>query len=100
MIAVRARCFPSGWKTIGARTIRSGRSMSLSMSLIWPISALAASSRRRQEGRPLSSCDAVEDLRLRIPQWGAVEPASGAGVPAQHRAGLADRPPDAGLQDP
>ena len=38
-------------------------------------------------------------LRLRIPQPGAIEPAFGAGVPAQHRVGLADRPPDAGLQD-
>ena len=28
-----------------------------------------------------------------------VEPTPGAGVPAQHRAGLADRPPNAGLQD-
>src|SRR5271155_4058450 len=47
----------------------------------------------------LSSGDIVEDLRLRIPQPGAVKPASGAGVPAQHRTGLADRTPDAGLQD-
>src|SRR4051812_4515458 len=50
-------------------------------------------------GRRLPSGDAVEDLRLRIPQSGAVEPASGAGVPAQPRTGLADRPADAGLQD-
>src|SRR5216684_4168706 len=41
----------------------------------------------------------LKDLRLRIPQSGAVESASGAGVPAQHRIGVADRPPDAGLQD-
>ena len=47
----------------------------------------------------LPSGDAVEDLRLRVPQSGAVEPAAGAGVPAQHRVGLADRSPDAGLQD-
>src|ERR1700730_17040105 len=33
-------------------TIRSGRSMFLSMSLIWPGWALAASSQRRREGRP------------------------------------------------
>ena len=32
----------------------------------------------------LSSGDAVEDLGLRIPQSGAIEPALGAGVPAQH----------------
>src|SRR3954465_15798392 len=32
-------------------------------------------------------------------KWGAVEPASGTGVPAQHRVGLADRPADARLQD-
>src|SRR5438034_6511922 len=51
----------------------------------------------RKAGLP--SGDVVEDLRLRIPQSGAVEPASGAGVPAQHRTGLADRPADAGLQD-
>jgi hypothetical protein len=30
----------------------------------------------------LPSSDVVEDLRLRIPQSGAVEPAPGAGVPA------------------
>jgi hypothetical protein len=41
--------------------------------------------RARGDGKAgLSSCDAVEDLRLRIPQSGAVEPAPGAGVPAQH----------------
>src|SRR3954462_5933025 len=51
-------------------------------------------------GRPaLSSGDVVEDLHLRIPQSGAVEPASGTEVPAQHRVGLADRPADARLQD-
>jgi hypothetical protein len=59
--------------------------------------ALAVLSRRRQEGRPIG--DVVEDLRLRIPQSGAVEPTPGAGVPAQHPGGLADRPPDAGRQD-
>ena len=32
-------------------------------------------------------------------QSGAVEPTPGAGVPAQHRVGLAHRPPDAKLQD-
>src|SRR5712672_1728204 len=52
MTGVRALCFPSGWMTIWARTIRSGRSMSLSMGLIWPDLVLAASSQRRQEGRP------------------------------------------------
>lgn len=36
---------------------------------------------------------------LRIPQSGAIEPAFRTGVPAQHRTGLADRAPDAGLQD-
>ena len=33
------------------------------------------------------------------PQSGAVEPAPGTGMPAQHRTGLADRPLDARLQD-
>src|ERR1700716_2047518 len=51
----------------------------------------------RKAGLP--SGDAVEDLRLRIPQSGPVEPAPGAGVPAQHRVDLADRSPDAGFQD-
>ena len=32
----------------------------------------------------LSSGDVAEDLRLRLSQSGAVEPAPGAGVPAQH----------------
>ena len=45
---------------------------------------------------PLGSPQA---LHLRLSEPGAVEPAAGAGVPAQHLAGLADRPPDAGLQD-
>src|SRR5260221_8891092 len=35
MIAARALCFLSGWMTIWAMTIRSGRSMSSLMSLTW-----------------------------------------------------------------
>ena len=38
-------------------------------------------------------------LKICVPQSGAIEPALGAGVPAQHRVGVADRPADAGLQD-
>jgi hypothetical protein len=49
----RARCFPSGWKTICRKIIRSGRSMFLSMGLIWPGWALAVLSQRRQESRPI-----------------------------------------------
>ena len=42
---------------------------------------------------------AAEDLHLRLPQPGAVEPAPGARGAAQRRADVADRPPGAGLQD-
>jgi hypothetical protein len=53
--------FPSGWMTIWARTIRSGRSMCWSMSLTWPSSALTELSRRRQEASgPLSD---ISDLQ-------------------------------------
>ena len=45
--------FPERLDEYLARTILSGRSMSLSMSLIWPNSALTVSSRRRREGRPI-----------------------------------------------
>ena len=43
--------------------------------------------------------DDAQDLHLRLPQPRAVEPAAGAGVPAQYRADLADRAAGAGLQD-
>src|SRR5205823_1808293 len=83
---------------IWPRIIRFEQSICLSMSLIRPGRASAASS--QGDGKAgLSSCDAVEDLRLRIPQSGAIEPTPGERMPAQHRVGLADRPPDAGLQD-
>ena len=36
MTAVRARCFPSDWKTICPRIIRSERSMFLSSVRAWP----------------------------------------------------------------
>ena len=52
------------------------------------------------DGTPrLSSRDAAEDLPLRLSQPHPVEPAPGARDAAQHRADVADRPPDAGLQD-
>src|ERR1700694_1883450 len=70
---------------------------SLSMSLIWPSRALAALSQRRKAVLP--SGDVVEELHLWIRQSGAIEPAPGAGVPAQHQVGLVDRPSDAGPQD-
>jgi len=73
------------------------RSMSLSMSLIWRGSAW----RRRAGGDRKPAYHPATLLKIYIydTQSGAVESASGAGVPAQHRIGVADRPLDAGLQD-
>src|SRR3984957_14091756 len=45
------------------------------------------------------SFDASEDLPLRLSQSHPVEPAARTGDPTQHRAHVADRPTDAGLQD-
>jgi hypothetical protein len=45
--------FPERLDDYLAEDNRSGRSMFLSMSLIWPGWALAVSSRRRLEGRPI-----------------------------------------------
>ena len=51
-------------------------------------------------GRPgLSSRHPAQDLHLRLSQPRPLQPPPGAGDPAQPRADLADRPPDAGLQD-
>ena len=47
----------------------------------------------------LSSCDASEDLPLRLSQSHPVKPAARTGEPTQHRADVADWPTDAGLQD-
>jgi len=64
----------------------------LSMNLIWQGSALAVLSQRQQEtGLPFG--DVVEDLIYGYLNSGAIEPRPGAGVPAQHRVGVADRPP-------
>ena len=51
-------------------------------------------------GRPAyHPCDAAEDLHLRLPEPHPVQPPAGARGAAQCRADLADRAPDAGLQD-
>ena len=47
----------------------------------------------------LSSGDDAQDLRLRLPQPGAVVASAGAGVRTQSRADLAHRPTEARLQD-
>src|SRR5580692_9666949 len=53
--------FPERLEDICPRTIRSGRSMSLSRSCIWPGSALAGRRTRGEGTVGLSSWDAVED---------------------------------------
>ena len=51
-------------------------------------------------GRPAyHPVDAAEDLSLRLSQSHPIEPTARTGDPAQHRVDVADRPPDAGLQD-
>jgi hypothetical protein len=45
--------FPERLEDYLSEDIRSGRSMFLSMSLIWPGWALAVLSQKRQEGRPI-----------------------------------------------
>ena len=70
MTAVRAFCFPSGLEDY------------------------------LSEDNPVRAIDVfVDELDLAKLGFGGVEPAPGAGVPAQYRVGLADRPPDARLQD-
>ena len=54
---------------------------------------------RRDRAPVVPPGGAAEDLHLRLPQPGAVEPTPGARSAAQRRADVADRAPGAGLQD-
>ena len=53
-----------------------------------------------EKGRPAyHPSDAAQDIHLRLSQSRSVEPPPGAGMPAQHRAGLADGASGTGFQD-